>query len=316
MNFRFLFHLTGVLGVSLCWGLGGPLSWLVTQSIPPAEAAWARCVFAFLGLLPFFVLDGRRIVGMLPWKARALIACSGILLGLHFFFFVSGIVYASLSTTVMLVAADPILILLVGILGFKEKVEAKSFFGIASCILGIGIISILPYLLNDRSVEFAPRRLYGDLCAILAVFTYGLYYASNRAFRAYEPFLSATFSTLRRSFSLASLIYFFGFISSGIFMVVFHLNGSQSFVVPTGKVVLALIASGLIPTLIGHTLNQIVSRKAHPIWVSLMSPGETLIALLIGYLFLEQSIRTVDVIGGVFILFGVVLAIWGEAEPN
>jgi drug/metabolite transporter (DMT)-like permease len=70
----------------------------------------------------------------------------------------------------------------------------------------------------------------------------------------------------------------------------------------------------LIPTIGGHTLSQIVSRRAHPIWVSLMSPGETLMSLLIGFLFLGQNLGIHELLGGTLILAGAGCAIAGEKK--
>lgn len=309
-----LLHLLGVMAVSLCWGIGAPLTYVILQVLPPAETAFGRCFFAFLGLVPFFLVDAKSIMIQLSNRGRVLLFASGVTLGVHFFLFISGIAYASLSTAVTLVAVEPVLVLLVGVLGFREHVRVQSFFGILLSMVGIVVISVLPHLVSGK-LTYSSSRLYGDICAVVAVATYGAYYAFNRAFRPYERTLHLM-SSLRRSFSLASIIYFFATLSSALLVLGSHKSGVSAIAFPQFRTFVVLVAVGIIPTTLGHTINQIVSRVAHPVWVSLMSPGETLVALLLGYVFLGQTLRSFDVAGGLFILCGVLLVVWGEAKTR
>ena len=309
--------LLGVLAVSLCWSVGGPLAWFATQTLSPEEATFGRCFFAFLGLSPFLFFDGKKIIKKLNSKGRFLLIASGLTLGLHFFLFVSGVAYASLSTAVTLVAVEPALVLLVGVVGFKERLLLLGGFGILLCIGGIGVISILPHFLTYAAAEAAPapHRAYGDMCSVFAVVLYGVYYTLNRAFRSYENSLDQEMSVLRRGFGLASIIYVFAALSSGAVLLALK-SETVPFTFLTGRTFMALVAMGLIPTVLGHTISQIVSRKAHPIWVSLMSPGETLITLLLGYIFFDQRMGVFEVVGGFFILFGVLMSVYSEAKAK
>lgn len=326
----------GVIAVSLCWGLGGPLSWYATQSLSPMAAAFGRCGFAFLGLSPFFLLYGKKIFKALDQTGRNLLVLSGLVLGLHFFLFVAGVAYASLSTAVMLVAVEPVLVLCVGVVWFKEKLTLGSAIGILFCVFGIGVISVLPYLLDGVGTEHTNssndtfKRAIGDACTVAAVLGYAVYYGLNRAFRSKESRLTHLFhhvnsnrKSLVSSFSLASVIYFFAAFSSGLLFLFTHQISpmlSDNVYVATSAIDfrtwLAVFGMAFIPTILGHTLNQVVSRRAHPVWVSLMSPGETLMALMIGYVFLGQSLRVYDLWGGLLILFGVGFTLHSEMKNH
>ena len=84
------------------------------------------------------------------------------------------------------------------------------------------------------------------------------------------------------------------------------------FVTPDARTLASLVGMGVIPTIIGHTLNQVMSRRVSPVWVSLMSPGETLIALLLGFVVLNQPIHSHELFGGLFILLGAAATSWSE----
>lgn len=310
----------GTLLVSLCWGFGGPASYLVTRSLSASQATFGRCWFAALGLFPFFLIHGRKIVRTVPIRGLALLIASGTLLGIHFYFFVSGVAHASLATAVTLVAVEPALILSVGVLLFKEKLNRLSLAGIGFCIAGILVISVLPHLVAGGDSNESSSRNFGDLAAVLAVLTYAGYYALNRSFKPFEDRLKIHPSPIRSGFAIASILYLFAALTSGLILLLspetapagspLGSPGSS----PDLRLILAVAASGLIPTIGGHTLSQIVSRRAHPIWVSLMSPGETLMSLLIGFLFLGQNLGIHELLGGTLILAGAGCAIAGEKK--
>jgi drug/metabolite transporter (DMT)-like permease len=307
------FHFLGVLFVSLCWGMGGPVCFFVTQTLSAAETTFGRCAFAFLGLSPFFFTNGIKGFMALSTRGKALLASSGTLLGIHFYFFVSGIAHASLATAVTLVAVEPVLILAVGVLGFKERLTRSSKIGVFSCLVGMVLISVLPHLIS-HSQEVTHDRTFGDVCAVLAVLTYALYYGLNRSLKPEEDRLPGAPSPLIRGFGFASVLYLFAAISSGSICYLTQFKTPFTHPAPGHSVWLALIALGFIPTILGHTLNQILSRVANPVWISLMSPGETLISISIGWILLNQTLRPFDALGGMFILAGVLITLRGELK--
>ena len=272
-------------------------------------------------MLPFLIRHGRKILPSLPARGKILLATSGLTLGVHFYFFVSGVAYASLATAVMLVAVEPVLILTVGVLAFREKLTPQSLLAMTLCFAGICVISVLPHWSELSSSPLNPGasspRGFGDLAAVLAIISYAFYYWLNRSFKKHEEKLASLIpGPLVRGFSLASVIYPFAALSSGILSLALKGHEPAPALAPTLSTALGLIALGFIPTIVGHTLSQIVSRRAHPIWVSLMSPGETLMSLLIGFLFLNQNPASTDLSGGALIALGVGIAIYGESRSS
>jgi drug/metabolite transporter (DMT)-like permease len=213
----------------------------------------------------------------------------------------------------MLVAVEPVLILSVGVIAFKEKLTPESIIAIIFCVLGIAVISILPHLTDLKGTS--PSRGLGDFAAVAAILTYALYYGLNRSFKKEEATLSTLIpSPLKRGFTLASIIYFFAAIITGLLMLFLSPYEPRPELAPSSGTFFGLLALGFIPTILGHTLSQIVSRRAHPIWVSLMSPGETLMSLVIGVLFLNQALSSFELWGGFLIAIGVGIAIYGESH--
>ena len=75
---------------------------------------------------------------------------------------------------------------------------------------------------------------------------------------------------------------------------------------------LAVLALGLVPTLIGHTLVQRVARRAPPVLVALVSPGETVGSLAIGALLMGAPPTVREALGCALVLAGSALAVTGR----
>lgn len=52
-----------------------------------------------------------------------------------------------------------------------------------------------------------------------------------------------------------------------------------------------------------------------PIWVSLMSPGESIMGLLIAVLILNQVPVAMELVGGAILISGVVIVLIAESSP-
>lgn len=70
---------------------------------------------------------------------------------------------------------------------------------------------------------------------------------------------------------------------------------------------MSVLALGLIPTAIGHSLVQTAARRASPALVGLVAPGETVGSLAIGALVMGSSPTNSEAIGTAIILAGAIL---------
>jgi drug/metabolite transporter (DMT)-like permease len=73
----------------------------------------------------------------------------------------------------------------------------------------------------------------------------------------------------------------------------------------------AVIALGLVPTLVGHTLVQRAARRVPPAIVALVSPGETVGSIAIGAL-MGRAPSAVECVGAALVIAGATVAIVGR----
>jgi drug/metabolite transporter (DMT)-like permease len=79
---------------------------------------------------------------------------------------------------------------------------------------------------------------------------------------------------------------------------------------------LAVVALGLVPTLVGHTLVQSAARRLSPAIVGLVSPGETVGSLVIGAIFLGAKPSAREALGTALVLCGATVAVAGARKDG
>ena len=134
---------------------------------------------------------------------------------------------------------------------------------------------------------------------LAAVVAYGAYVAAARGLRDTMPPLP-----------YAASVYAIAFLA----LLPFGAMAAAHDPLPPLKTWGFVIALGLIPTFIGHTLVQRAARHVPPALVALVAPGETVGAVAIGA-FAQSTWPTKDEwIGAGLILAGATLAILGRLK--
>src|SRR3989304_10577307 len=150
MDRRILFLILAVFSVS--WA--AILIKLCTA--PPLVIAFYRMFMASVILFPLVFLKHFPALKQLLSEVPKLSILSGIFLGLHFAFWVTSLFYTSVSSSVVIVATQPVFVALFSLIFLKEKATLLVWLGILLALFGVSIIG---------GGDFA--NLKGDLLALL-----------------------------------------------------------------------------------------------------------------------------------------------------
>ncbi len=231
----------------------------------------------------------------LPSKQRATVLLAGALLAAHFAAFLWGLDHTSLPAAVSLVSLEPL-----GVV-----VCAWALLGVAPARaeqIGVGVATLGAVVVAYGAGE-GENRLAGDLAVLGAVVLYGLYLAIARALKDALP-----------PFDYAALVY----TSAGLVMALGLAFIPAAFAAPawplSSGAIVAVVALGLIPTVLGHTAVQTASRSLPPAIVALVSPMETLGGILIGAALMGAIPSSRELCGAAIILAGTAAAILGPKE--
>lgn len=139
-----------------------------------------RLVFA----LPFFavplLLNHRDEFKKISAKEYLWSFLAGLFLFAHFFCWFTAVDNTTIASAAMLAGLHPLVVLIVTILIFKQKVNRKALIGIIIALLGASIIAGNDYSLSGIA-------LYGDIMALFTAIFMGLYFCVGRVIREKIP---------------------------------------------------------------------------------------------------------------------------------
>lgn len=250
----------------------------------PYGIALGRLVVAAL-----FVFTLARSQGLPVRVARAdrwLFAGFGLVAALHFVFYIASLSLTSIAHSLAIVYTAPIFVTLFSGWFLHEPIALRKWIGVVIAVAGIAIL-----------VRFEPqwdaRMAFGDLLALGAAITYGLYSVAGRSQRTRYPL-----------FTYATVVY--GAAALWVLPLAALNQNLASLGLPQ---VLAIVALGLLPLGIGHTLYNAALRRTHATTVNLVATQEVTLGILLGVVLLGEIPDTSSIVGALVTLLGVVFVI-------
>nr|MBN2278239.1 DMT family transporter [candidate division Zixibacteria bacterium] len=274
------------------------VSWAaILIKLAGAEAlptAFYRMAFSSV-LLALPALPGiRRTLGSLSRRQLILLVISGLVLGLHFTVWVTSLFYTTISNSTILVATQPIWVLILEVVFLREKIKPRSIIGMAVAIVGMIIISRGDFSLGR---EF----IIGDLLALAGAVFAGLYLFIGRQLRANMSNLGYVFP-----------VYTIAAVTLLIISLFYRLN-LISYPAQTWFIFLLL---ALIPTLVGHTMYNWLLKYVSAHLVATTILGEPIGATILAIFFFDQIPGWWTLIGGILILAGIFIVLKRKKETR
>jgi drug/metabolite transporter (DMT)-like permease len=252
----------------------------------PALAISAyRIVIASLLLAPF---AGYRRVWR-EWRKEDLgwLALSGVLLSLHFVFWIGSLKYTSVASSVVLVNSHPIFVGIGGRIFLKERAGRNLMIGLCFSVLGSLLISY-----GDMAVS--QRALAGDGLALLGAITVSGYFLVGRKMRQDRDLLSYIFPV---------------YSAAGLALVLICLAFRTPFFGYSSSTYLYLLLLALVPQLIGHTTFNWALRYLPASMVAITILGEPVGSILLACFLLGESLTLWKILGGLLIFSGILIAL-------
>ena len=249
-----------------------------------------RQAFATLIFLPFILKDRGEEIRSQSYFTLLEMILTGILLGAHFSFFITSVKETSVAASVLLATCHVVYVAVLGRIFFGEILSKKAIIGTSIALAGILILFGGDLLDN-------PGNFMGNIFAFISGILAGLYYLSGRK--------------LRRSITLptyAFVVYLFSFLT--MFTVVLIQNLSYSNL-PITEIQLFLLMA-LIPTLLGHTMQNwaLAYLPAYVVSISLLA--EPIGSGLLAWLFFQEIPSFGVILGGLIVIAGLYVVILAE----
>lgn len=288
------FGILSVLGAVVLWSS----SYVVTKAgvgdIPPLTFAAIRFVFAsvFMILLALTMIKPQRVEA----ADRVRLAIGG-LLGITAYFALQnlGVQRTSAADATLLVAAFPVISLVLEVLLGRSKVHFKQAAGIAIAIAGICIV------IDLRGAQSAPDRMLGDLFLLGTGLAWAFYnIVTQNVVKKYSTFTVILWQTLCGTAALLPLS-------------LFEIGSWQAIPITglLGSLYLGIFCSVCAFLLYGNGLKSLRPDQA----VNLLNLVPVF-GLVFAGLALREAIGWAQILGGVVVIGGVMLSLSSSNPPE
>ncbi len=256
--------------------------------VPPLEKTFARLIIASLFIYGLTRLTGEK----LGFRRNSLprFALYGFITAAHFAFYITSLNFTSVAHNLTLIYTSPIFVAIFSAIFLKEKLTARRWFGIAIATLGVAILAgFEPKLTADM--------LIGDGLAVLAAIAYALYSIAGRRERNNYSLFTYAFGVYSSAMVWIFPLALLSFLTQG---------GLSNYGWGQG---LTLLALGIVPLGLGHTLYNAGLRRLNATYVNIIATQEVTLGVIFALIFLGQVPSGSSLIGGAVTLVGVLIVL-------
>ena len=271
-----------VLGIALLAVSNGAIFARLAAAPALAIAAW-RVGLALLVVLPLAV------TAKLPGSpSRGAFACAvgaGALLAIHFATWIASLEHTTIARSVLLVSTSPIWVALLQFLAGRGVPSRQTLAALVLAISGAAIVS--------GGGHGGEGAFLGDLLAVAGGVAMAGYFLLSRESQQTLPFRTY----LGVAYGIAGLLLWAAVWVTG--------TPSTGYDVRTWCTLFAMAG---VSQLIGHSGYNWSLRHLNPLFVAVVSVGEPVLASVLGWWILGESVDWRTGAGGLLILAGIALA--------
>ncbi|MFC5449741.1 DMT family transporter [Paenibacillus aestuarii] len=224
-------------------------------------------------------------------KDWGIVGGAGLLLGMHFLFWMESLVYTSVASSMVILSLQPLFVMIGSYYFFKEKTNWLSIV----CLIG-ALVGTICIAWGDIGVS--NKALVGDSLSLLGTLFVSAYFLVGQKVSG------------KIDANVYSIIVFF---IGGIVMLIYSVINNSSLVKydPSDWIYFLLLA--IIPTIFGQYIFNRLLRSIGATSVSVGIIGEPILATMLAYFLLGETISVLQFIGGLVTLIGMGMYFWSKA---
>lgn len=260
--------------------------------------AASRLTIASLVLVPLALIRNSQAPVHLTAQEWGKGLLSGLFLALHFAAWITSLEYTSIASSVVLVTTTPLWVAILSPIVLKEKIRKAVVIGLVASVAGgviVGLANACQWTggeLTCQAQGLTGQAMWGNALALFGAWMAAGYMLMGRQLRKKLDTVSYT-----------ALVYG---TAAGILLGVVILKAEPIFSYKP-ETYIWLVALGLIPQLLGHSLLNWALKYISAAYVSLTLLGEPIGTSILAYIFLRESPTLLEGVGAVLILLGIVI---------
>ncbi|MEM2238034.1 MAG: DMT family transporter [Candidatus Caldarchaeum sp.] len=253
-------------------------------SMDAFSIAFFRVLIAGLLISSAGLIIRRRNLLQQMLRFFAVLPALGILLGLHFIFFISAIKTTAVVNATTLVNTTPAIALIVGWALGWIKPSSLNLFGLLLTIAGAVSMTAGEFSLN-------PQNVLGDFYAVLGALAWALYLVVGKRVRE-EAEIVVVMGPIYLWTALATGVT--GLLSGGLTQ-------------PRPEELYPLTALAILPTVLGHSLQFSSLKGLHPYEASALALLEPVVATILAAVVLSEVVEPGFYLSAAVVIAGIYL---------
>ena len=208
----------------------------------------------------------------------------GLIAALHFLFYIASLSFTTAAHSLSIVYTAPVFVTLLSAWLLKEPLKSRQWVGVGIAVLGVAILSGL-------EPRLTMTMAFGDFLALLSAIAFGFYSVAGRYERSRYPLLVYA----SRVYTAAAL----WLLPAALIAMPSSPAGSWGW-----RQVLSILALGLGPLALGHTMYNASLRRVHATYVNVIASQEVTGGILLSWLIIGQVPSLNSLVGAVITLIG------------
>lgn len=214
----------------------------------------------------------------------------GLVTALHFIFYIASLSFTTIAHTLALVYTSPIFVALFSVFFLHEPLPRRKYLGIGVAVIGVAIMAgFQPHYTACNLHGAGQCMALGDGLAVLAALCFAIYSVVGRSERDRHPLFRYTLNV----YGLAAL----WLLPASLYFAFRH-----TYPLPA---MAAVIALGLFPLGLGHTLYNAAVRNIHATYANLIATQEVTGGILLGIFLLGEIPTPITLLGVAVTLLGI-----------
>jgi drug/metabolite transporter (DMT)-like permease len=263
---------------------------LVRYSDAPASIqGMYRMLFTILLMLPFGTKP-LRTIGSISRKDWGLLFWAGFFLALHFLFWMESLNYTSIASSTIILSLEPVFVSIGAYFVFKDKLGRMALIGMivtlaGACCVGSGDISLSRTAFAGDMLSF-----FGTLAVVV------------------NMLIAKRLLTRVSSYLYSLIVFMVAFVCFAVYNVVV---GAEIISYPSREWMIFVLLA-IVPTVFGHMIFNWLLQYVKPATISMTVLAEPVGSSLLGILLFKEMVTSFQLIGGVFIILGLLLYMRSE----
>ncbi len=215
----------------------------------------------------------------------------GLVTALHFLFYIASLSFTTIAHSLAITYTSPIFVTLFSVFLLREPMAIRRYLGIGVAVIGIAILAgFEPHYTACSLQSTGQCMVLGDCLALLSALCFSIYSVAGRGERDRHPLFRYTTNV-------------YGFAALWLLPVALYFMFRHGY--PIGAVG-AVIALGVFPLGLGHTLYNAAVRRVHATYANLIATQEVTMGVILGVVLLHEIPSITAIIGGSVTLVGII----------